>query len=108
MAIQIGRRKFMAAARRQQHGRSVCVRSRTTCMSDNKAKGTYAGFRFDMRRTGIFALCAVLARQGETPPIACNGRTTIVLGRRHSGTTGGSQVPRLRISSVAHSNGRSH
>ena len=32
-------------------------------MSDNKAKGTYAGFRFDMRRTGIFALCAVLAPQ---------------------------------------------
>jgi hypothetical protein len=32
-------------------------------MSDNKAKRTYAGFRFDMRRTGIFALCAVLAPQ---------------------------------------------
>ena len=32
-------------------------------MSDNKAKRTYAGFWFDMRRTGIFTLCAVLAPQ---------------------------------------------
>ena len=46
--------------------------------------------------------------QRETPPIACNGRTTIVPGRRHSGTTRGPQVPRLRISSVAHSNRRGH
>jgi hypothetical protein len=32
-------------------------------MSDSKAKRTYAGFRFDMRRTGIFTLCAALAPQ---------------------------------------------
>jgi hypothetical protein len=32
-------------------------------MSDNKAKRTYAGFWFDMHRTGIFTLCAVLAPQ---------------------------------------------
>jgi hypothetical protein len=32
-------------------------------MSDNKAKRTYVGFWFDMRRTGIFTLCAVLAPQ---------------------------------------------
>ena len=32
-------------------------------MSDNKAERTYAGFWFDMRRTGIFTLCAVLAPQ---------------------------------------------
>jgi putative ABC transport system substrate-binding protein len=34
-----------------------------SCMSDNKAKRTYAGFWFDMRRRGIFTLCAVLAPQ---------------------------------------------
>ena len=39
------------------------VRSRTTCMSDNRAKRTYAGFWFNVRRTGIFTLCVVLAPQ---------------------------------------------
>ena len=29
----------------------------------NLTKRTYAGFWFDMRRTGIFTLCAVLAPQ---------------------------------------------
>ena len=32
-------------------------------MSDKKVKRTSAGVRFDMRRTGIFALCAVLVPQ---------------------------------------------
>jgi hypothetical protein len=31
--------------------------------SDKKAKRTYAGFRFDMNMTGVFALCAVLTPQ---------------------------------------------
>ena len=47
-------------------------------------------------------------RQRETLPIACSGRTTIVLGRRHRVTTRRPQVPRLRIASVAHSDRRGH
>jgi hypothetical protein len=35
----------------------------TTCMSHWEARRTYAGVRFDMRMTGIFALCAVLVPQ---------------------------------------------
>jgi hypothetical protein len=35
----------------------------TTCMSHREARRTYAGVRFDMRMTGIFALCAVLVPQ---------------------------------------------
>jgi hypothetical protein len=36
---------------------------KTTCVSDKKAKRTSAGVQFDMRRTGIFALCVVLVPQ---------------------------------------------
>src|SRR5208337_5246885 len=48
------------------------------------------------------------ARYGYSLPVACNRRTTIVLGCWHRGTARRSQVPRLRIASVAHSNRRGH
>jgi hypothetical protein len=73
MAIHIRRREFISTLAAWRHGHSryagssrrcgVYRRVRTTSMSDKKVKRTSAGVRFDMRRTGIFALCAVLVPQ---------------------------------------------
>jgi hypothetical protein len=73
MAIHIRRREFTSTLAAWLHGHSryagtsrrcgVYRRGRTTNMSDKKVKRTSAGVPFDMRRTGIFALCAVLVPQ---------------------------------------------
>jgi hypothetical protein len=73
MAIHIRRREFISTLAAWLHGHSryagssqrcgVYSRVRTTSMSDKKVKRTSAAVRFDMRRTGIFALCAVLVPQ---------------------------------------------